>query len=107
MAIFFRRFVGVLALDPATFEDIEHDRRSLMQSVVVVLSVCASAGIGALGLGLTGPAGFVAGSVLALGGWIVWVAIIAAAGTITFADRQTQSSTPELLRTLGFGMAPG
>jgi len=40
-------------------------------------------------------------------GWLVWVAVIKAVGTMTFPEAQTHSSMPELLRTLGFAAAPG
>ena len=105
--VFFRRFIGALTLDAMAFEDIEADRHAAMQSVIVVLLTCLSAGVGAIGLGLTGAAGFVSGAVMALGGWLVWVAVIKAVGTMTFPEPETHSSLPELLRTLGFASAPG
>lgn len=107
MVLFFRRFIGAMTLDPAAYEDIEHDPHAAMQSVLVVLLVCVSAGVGAIGLGLAGTAGFVSGAVLALGGWLVWVAVIKSVGTMTFPESETHSSLPELLRTLGFASAPG
>lgn len=105
--VFFRRVIGTLALDAGAFEDIERDRRADVQSILVVLSVSAAAGFGAIGLGLAGPAGFVTGAVVMLGGWLVWVAAIAAIGTITLAEPQTRSDVHELLRVLGYAAAPG
>lgn len=107
MVVFFRRFIGAMTLDPGAYEDIEHDRHAAMQSVLVVLLVCASAGVGAIGLGLVGAAGFVSGAILTLGGWLVWIAVIKAVGTMTFPEPDTHSTVPELLRTLGFASAPG
>ena len=99
--------MGALALDAGAFEDIERDRRADMQSVLVVLSVSAAAGLAAIGLGLAGPAGFVAGAIVMLGAWVLWVAAIAAIGTVTLAEPQTRSDVHELLRVLGYAAAPG
>ena len=105
--LFLHRFTGALTLDPDAFEEIEAHGSSAMQSVAVVMLVCLSAGVGAVGLGLTGTVGFISGAILALSGWLVWVAVIKAVGTMTFPEEQTHSSMPELLRTLGFAAAPG
>jgi hypothetical protein len=107
MAIFFRRFVGALALDAGAFEDIEADRRADLQSVLVVLAVALAGGMAAFGLGLTGTRGFVAGAIVILGGWLVWVAMIASVGTTTLAEAETKSNVHELLRVLGYAAAPG
>ena len=107
MTLFFRRFVGALALSPGAFEDIEADRRSAMQSVIVVIAACLAGGVGAVGFGAVGVSGFITGGVMVLGAWLVWVGVIAAVGTITLAEPQTRSDAPELLRVLGFAAAPG
>jgi len=106
MIKFFRRFIGVLMLDAAVFEDVEHDESAAMQSVAVVLGACLSGGIAAVGLGISGVAGLAAGAVIVLGAWLTWVATIAVLGTITLPESQTRSSLVELLRTLGFAAAP-
>lgn len=107
MTQFFRRFIGALVLDAGAFEDIEADRHAAMQSVIVVLAVCAAGGFAAGGLGVAGAARFVTGAVMVLGGWLVWVAVIAALGTITLPEAQTRSDVRELLRVLGYAAAPG
>jgi len=99
--------MGTLALDAGTFEDIESDRRADKESVLVVLTVCAAAGMAAIGLGLAGPGGFIAGAIVMLGAWLVWVAAMATLGTITLAEPQTHSDVHELLRVLGYAAAPG
>ncbi len=76
MTLFLKRFMGVLVLDSSTFEEIEADRHAAMQSVVVVLLVCLASGFAALGLGLAGVGGFVAGAVVSRGAWLVWGAVI-------------------------------
>ena len=101
------RLLGVLVLDPVAFEEIEADRRAAMQSVIVVVAVCLSGGFAAAGLGVAGAAGVLTGALMALGAWLVWVAMMAALGTYALAEPQTKSDLPELLRVLGFAAAPG
>jgi 4-hydroxybenzoate polyprenyltransferase len=107
MAQFFRRFIGALVLDANAFEEVESDRHAGMQSVLVVLAVCGAGGMAAIGLGLVGFAGFVTGAIVMLGGWLVWVALIATIGTVALAEPDTRSDVRELLRVLGFAAAPG
>jgi hypothetical protein len=107
MTRFFNRFLGVLVLDPLAFEEIEANRHAAMQSVVVVVLVCLAGGLAAMGLGLVGPAGFVIGTIVSLGAWLVWVSALTALGTIAMPETQTSSDVPELLRVLGFASAPG
>jgi hypothetical protein len=106
MTLFLKRFMGVLALDSGTFEEIEADRHAAMQSVVVVLLVCFAGGFAALGLGLAGVAGFVTGAVVSLGAWLVWAAVITTIGTVALPEQKTKSDLPEVLRVLGFAAAP-
>jgi Yip1 domain len=107
MILFFTRFMGVLVLDSGTFEEIEADRHSAMQSVVVVLLVCLAGGVAALGLGLAGAEGFITGAVVSLGAWLVWAAAITTIGTVALAEPATKSDLTEVLRVLGFAAAPG
>jgi hypothetical protein len=106
MTLFLHRFFGALVLDAEAFEDIERDRHAAMQSVVVVMAVCAAAGVGALGLG-AGLPGVLGGTILALGGWLMWAGLVVTLGTTTFPERGTHTDVPELLRVLGFAAAPG
>ena len=107
MPVFLMRLLGVLVLDPFAFEDIEADRRSATQSMIVVAAVCLSGGFAAAGLELAGAAGFLSGVLIALGAWLVWVVMIAALGPFAMAEPQTRSDFSELLRVLGFAAAPG
>ena len=106
MALFLHRFFGALGLDPEAFEEVERDRHAALQSLLVVTAVCAATGVGVIGLG-AGAAAFAAGTVLALGAWLVWAGIVMTLGTIAFPERNTASNLPELLRVLGFAAAPG
>lgn len=94
-------------LDAGAFEDIEAHRDAAMQSVLVVLLACAAGGVAFLGLGAASAGSFLAGTIVVLGAWLVWVTVIAAVGTIALPEPQTASSLTELLRTLGFAAAPG
>ena len=85
-----RRFAGALVLDPSAFEDIEHDPGANLQAMLVVVTVCLAGGVGAMGLGLAGVSGFVSGSIVVLGGWLVWVSAIFAIGTVTLAEADTR-----------------
>ena len=107
MAMFFRRFVGALALDAGTFEDIEAGRDAGLQSIVVVMVVSLAGGIGAIGAGAIGIAGFLTGAVMVLGAWLLWVGVIATVGSVTLAEPHTSSNVRELLRVLGYAAAPG
>jgi len=78
-----------------------------MQSVITVVAVCIAGGVAALGLGLTGIAGVVTGTLLSLGAWLIWTATIATLGTIALPEPQTKSDLAEVLRVLGFAAAPG
>jgi hypothetical protein len=107
MTLFFRRFIGALVLDASAFEEIEGDRHAAMQSVIVVMLVCAAGGLASLGLGLVGVSGFVTGAIISLGAWLVWAVVMTTLGTIAVPEAQTKSDLPELLRVLGFASAPG
>lgn len=107
MSMFFRRFVGVLALDAGALEDIEANRNADFQSIAVVLMACAAGGVGALGLGVSEASGIAVSALMVLGGWLVWVGLIATIGTTTMAEPQTRSDVHELLRVLGYAAAPG
>ena len=107
MLRFFRRFIGTLVLDPSAFEDVEADRAADLQSMLVVVAVCLAGGFAAMGLGQVGIAGFVTGVIVMLGGWLVWVSIIATLGTTAMAEPQTRSNVHELLRVLGYAASPG
>ena len=107
MVRFFRRFIGTLVLDPSAYEEVEADRGADLQSILVVFAVCCAGGLAAMGFGRMGLASFVTGVVVTLGGWLVWVSIIATIGTTAMAEPQTRSNVHELLRVLGYAAAPG
>ncbi|MEO7134359.1 MAG: hypothetical protein ABI024_09065 [Vicinamibacterales bacterium] len=99
--------IGVLVLDAGAFEEIEADRHAALQSVLVVLMVCAAGGIAAVGAGFVGWSGFASVTIVSLGAWLVWAAVITTLGTIAVPEPQTHSDLAELLRVLAFASAPG
>lgn len=107
MGLFIKRFVGALALDAGTFEDVESDRRAGLQAAAVVLVACVAGGFAAMSVSSLGASGFAIGMASALGAWIVWAMLVSAIGTRLMPEPQTRSNPRELLRTIGFAAAPG
>lgn len=107
MVRFTRRFMGVLVLDPSTFEEIEADRHAGGQAATVVLMACVAGGFAALGSSAMTASTFVVGMALTLGAWVVWALLVATIGTHMIPEPHTNSRPSELLRTMGFAAAPG
>jgi hypothetical protein len=85
---FIRRILGVLALDAATFEEVEADRLATRQAMVVVVLASIGAGIGGAGLGSAAAP----------------VIVYATAASL---EATTRADLGQVLRTLGFAAAPG
>jgi hypothetical protein len=101
---FGQRFVGVLRLDAATFEDIEADQTATTQALGVVLLASVAAGVGA-GL-LLGAAPLLRGVLAAIVGWVMWAGVIYVLGARLLPEPQTRTDMGELLRVIGFSYAP-
>jgi cobalamin synthase len=107
MGLFFRRFIGVLALDASMFEEIEADSRASLHAVAAVIAAAGGGRIAAIELGLTKSDSFIVVMMIALGAVLVWITAVAAIGIYALAQPQTHSNMRELLRTVGFAAAPG
>ncbi len=107
MVRFTRRFMGALVLDPVTFEDVEADVHAGGQAAMVVLLACIAGGFAAVGSSSMTLSTFALGMAATLGAWVVWALLITTIGTHLLAEPQTSSRPGELLRTMGFGAAPG
>lgn len=110
MTSFAHRVLGAAALDVATYEEVEADRRATLQAFVVVVGSSLATGIGASTLGRGGTA--VTGnifiwSVAALLGWAAWSLLLMQIGGRLLPEPDTRVDVTELLRTLGFATAPG
>lgn len=105
--MFMERIIGVLKLDVATFESIEHDRNATSQAAIVVTIVALLSALGSgIGNQLTGAgflSGFISGLVMTFIGWIVWSVISYFVGTSLFGG---QATIDEMLRVIGFAFAP-
>lgn len=102
---FFRRLLGAAILDGATYEDVEADAGATGQAAAVVVLVALAAGIGDWGH-VSGPATAIR-VVTGLISWLVWASVVVQVGGRLLPEPQTRVSWPEMLRTLGFGAAPG
>jgi hypothetical protein len=107
VASFTDRLIGSAKLDIATYEEVEADTGATSQAMVVVLISSVAGGIGALGMGVTGIGGIVAGGIAALLSWVVWAFVTYFVGTRLLPEPQTHADTGQLMRTLGFAQSPG
>ncbi|HYN07535.1 MAG TPA: YIP1 family protein [Vicinamibacterales bacterium] len=104
MASFQERVVGVMRLQAATFEEVEHDANATAQAAIVVLAVTIASSLVVLDLGVT----LFLGTILA--GLIRWVAgafVVWIIGTRLLPGRNTEGDFTQVMRTIGFAHAPG
>jgi len=106
MASFQDRVVGVLRLQAATFEDVEHDPTALSQSAIVVLAVAVAGIIASIGWGFY-PGAATATIVFGLIGWAVSSAVVWLVGTRLMPGKNTEADYQQILRVVGFAQAPG
>lgn len=99
------RMIRAARLDPHLYEEVEADKNSMKQAIVVVVLSSVAAGVATIGYG--GIMGLVFGTIAALVSWYIWAYITYFLGTKVFPEPQTSADHGELLRTLGFASAPG
>jgi len=105
MTDFKDRVIGAAKLDVRIYEEVEADKGSMGQAIMVVVLSSAAAGIGSVGqMGITG---ILLGTVTALIGWLFWAWLTYIIGTKLLPEPQTRSDIGELLRTTGFSSSPG
>lgn len=102
---FGRRVLGAARLDPAIYEEVEHDESATSQALAIVLLSGVGAALG--GLASFQPAALVAGIVVAVLGWGVWAGLCLVIGGRLMPEPQTRTDAGELLRVLGFASVPG
>jgi hypothetical protein len=100
-----RRVLGAARLDPAIYEEVEHDTGATGQALAIVLLSGVGAALG--GLGSFQPAALVAGMLVSVLGWGVWAGLCLVIGGRLFPEPQTETDAGELLRVLGFAAVPG
>ncbi len=104
MASLTQRMLGAAKLDVGTYEEVEADTTATVQAMAVVLISSIAAGIGGIGLGISG---LVRLTLAALVSWILWASLVWVIGTKLLPEPETKASVGELLRTTGFSSSPG
>lgn len=102
---FAERIVRAIRLDKTLYEEVEHDKDAIYQSMGVVSLSSVAAGVAALPI--YGVAGLFWSIIIAFISWFVWSGIILFVGTKIFPAPTTQSDMGEILRVIGFSSAPG
>ena len=101
------RILGVLKLDSATFEEIEHDQTATTQAAMVVLAVAIIGAVGGLIGAVIGDQniimGFLSPIISTFVGWLLWSVVLYFVGTSFFGG---QADIGEMLRVVGFAYAP-
>jgi hypothetical protein len=97
--------IRALRLDPEVYEEVEADKGSIWQAILVVVMVSVAAGIGSIAV--LGIEGIIVGTLLDLIGWFLWALLTYVIGTKLLPEPQTVSDLGELLRVIGFARAPG
>ena len=105
MASLVDRMVRASKLDVSLYEEVEADKESMGQAVVVVVLSSVAAGIGSIGtLGFTG---IVVTILAALFGWIGWAFLTYIIGTRLLPTPETKTDFAEMMRVLGIIPAIG
>src|SRR5688572_26861136 len=102
---FGERFSGAIRLSSAAFEDVEADKCSLQQALVVVVLSATATAIGSHGRET--PASILLSLIIAIVGWMLWSGITFIIGTTILKTPSTHADWGQLLRTTGFATAPG
>jgi hypothetical protein len=98
---FTERAIGAARVDPAIYNEVEHDSSATGQAALIVAIVAVCSAIGSLGDG--GP-GMIVAVMSALGGWMLWSGVTYLIGDKLLGGTATWG---ELLRAVGFAHAPG
>ena len=101
----YERMIRAAKLDVNLYEEVEADKSTMSQAIVVVVISNLAVGIGRFGdIDLFGIVIF---TVLSLVGWFIWAYITYIVGTKLLPQPQTKADHGELLRTIGFSASPG
>jgi hypothetical protein len=105
MNTFTNRMLRAAKLDPLLYEEVEADKSTMVQAMVVVVIASLAAGVGSIGT--LGFGGVLLGTVAALLGWFIWAYLTYFIGTKFLPEPQTEADLGQLLRTTGFSSSPG
>jgi hypothetical protein len=107
MATFQDRVIGAIKLQPATFEEVEHDATALSQAAIVVVAAAVAGSLRTLRYGFIGATGATAMVIFAVIGWAIGAALVWLVGTRMMPGKNTEADFQQVLRTVGFAQAPG
>jgi len=99
------RMIRAAKLDSTLYEEVEKEPSAISQAAAVIVIAGLAAGIGSVSR--IGAAGILLGTAGALISWAIWAYIIYLIGAKLFPEAETQSGHMEMLRTVGFAVAPG
>jgi hypothetical protein len=100
---FVERVIGAIRLDPATYEEVEHDTDATWQAALVVAVAAVFSGVGSTG-GRTQD--LIAGVLTAVIFWAIFALFAYLVGVYLLKGPQTSATFGEVLRSLGFSYAP-
>ena len=101
----YERMIRAAKLDVNLYEEVEADKSTMSQAIVVVVISNLAVGIGRFGdIDLFGIVVF---TIMSLAGWFLWAYITYIVGTKLLPQPQTKADHGELLRTIGFSASPG
>jgi hypothetical protein len=106
MSSFTDRMIRAAKLEPAIYEEVEHDRDAMGQAAGVVVLSSIAAGVGSVAQ-TDLATGLIVGTVVALLGWLIWAFLTWFIGTKLLPEQATEADMGQLLRTIGFAAAPG
>ncbi|GBD22170.1 hypothetical protein HRbin28_02647 [bacterium HR28] len=99
-----RRIIGAVRLDPAIYRELKADPTATIPALLVVALCALAAGVAGLPAGGLPAFGTVA--VSAFVSWTIFVVASYIFGTKALPGPETQATLGELVRTLGFALAP-
>jgi hypothetical protein len=100
---FIERVIGAIRLDPATYEEVEHDTDATWQAAIVVAVAAILSGVGSsAGRAQNLLAGVLASVVF----WAIFALFAYLVGVHLLKGPQTSATFGEVLRAIGFSYAP-
>jgi hypothetical protein len=94
------RVIGAMRLQPATFEEVEHDQAATSQAAVGVAN-------GIAWIATNGIVGLITAPIVQLIGWAIASFVLLVVGTKLFPGKNTEADMGQMLRTLGFAQSAG
>ena len=103
--MFVNRIIRACKLDVNLYEEVEADKSATIQAAIVVVLSTLALGVGTFFT--YGAINILIPILASLSGWLITSLLIYFVGAKLFPDKNTQSSSGELLRVIGFSYSPG